>query len=455
MKLPIEKHIFELLKHYDCVIITGFGGFILNPRSAYLNDITHQIHPPSKEISFNKNLCKNDGLLANYLTTEEDISYDEACIEIMRFSRKAKLKLQNKNSIFFENIGTLQSNHNGHIEFFADDSFNFNQESYGLRSVQLSKINNVQSESRPDVMSAAAAIILLICISIFSLSNNWGNMLLFNLSPLEKNSYTPRTFSNNDSLGHESPGIYNVQVSKVDPDLYKINGTNYHIVTKKCLKEGFGRDVQIKIWRDHKDKLKRELCFLNVEETEYSDCYRIVNVYNEMSSGSNKIMVMLKNGRMKEAVFVFEETHIDPYVIANSSPDKELNSNDEDSLSFKDIPNRFMTAIKSISEPAESNDIKLNNRENPVIEEQVVEKLEREIKNIYIIVGSFSDEKNAQALTKQLKKRGFKNAEIIGKNERGLTRVSVSSFYTQEEAEIELINIKAKLSSAWVLNSNE
>ena len=174
-----------------------------------------------------------------------------------------------------------------------------------------------------------------------------------------------------------------------------------------------------------------------------------------MSSGSNKIMVMLKNGRMKEAVFVFEETHIDPYVIANSSPDKELNSNDEDSLSFKDIPNRFMTAIKSISEPAESNDIKLNNRENPVIEEQVVEKLEREIKNIYIIVGSFSDEKNAQALTKQLKKRGFKNAEIIGKNERGLTRVSVSSFYTQEEAEIELINIKAKLSSAWVLNSNE
>jgi len=213
--------------------------------------------------------------------------------------------------------------------------------------------------------------------------------------------------------------------------------------------------VQIKIWRDHKDKLKRELCFLNVEETEYSDCYRIVNVYNEMSSGSNKIMVMLKNGRMKEAIFVFEETHIDPYVIANSSPDKELNDNDEDSLSFKDIPNRFMNAIKSISEPTESNDIKLNNRENQIIEKQIVEKSDKEIKSVHIIVGSFSDEKNAEALTKQLKKRGFKSAEIIGKNERGLTRVSVSSFYTQEEAEIELINIKTKLSSAWVLNSND
>ena len=41
-----------------------------------------------------------------------------------------------------------------------------------------------------------------------------------------------------------------MQVSKVDPDLYKINGTNYHIATKRCFKEGFARDVQIKIWID-------------------------------------------------------------------------------------------------------------------------------------------------------------------------------------------------------------
>ena len=85
MKLPIEKHIFELLKHHDCVIITGLGGFILNYRNAYINKITNQIHPPSKEVSFNKNLCKNDGLLANHLTSVENLSYDEACLEIMRF----------------------------------------------------------------------------------------------------------------------------------------------------------------------------------------------------------------------------------------------------------------------------------------------------------------------------------------------------------------------------------
>ena len=54
-------------------------------------------------------------------------------------------------------------------------------------------------------------------------------------------------------------------------------------------------------------------------------------------------------------------------------------------------------------------------------------------------------------IIKQLKKRGFQKARILGQNERGLTRVAVASFYTQEEADKELIDIRLKLSSAWVL----
>ena len=35
-----------------------------------------------------------------------------------------------------------------------------------------------------------------------------------------------------------------------------------------------------------------------------------------MTSNSKKIMVLMKNGRMKEALLVLEESYIDPYVIA-------------------------------------------------------------------------------------------------------------------------------------------
>ena len=314
MNLSIEKHVFELLKYHDCIIITGFGGFILNHRNAYINQVNHKIYPPSKKIGFNKNLRENDGLLANYLSQAENISYDEACIEILKFSRKANLKLEKGSSIVFENIGKISYDSNNSIVFKPTGIFNFDAQSYGMKEFQINKQEKKEIKFKQNNLSIAAAIILLLCISIVSLTTkDLKQVLAFNLSPLKTNNYTPRTPAVDiDSLGKETPGIYNVQVSKVDPDLYKINGTNYHISTKRCFKEGFARDVQIKIWIDEKERVRREVCFLNASETEYDDCYRITDVYNEITSNSKKIMVLMKNGKMKEALLVLEETYIDP-----------------------------------------------------------------------------------------------------------------------------------------------
>ena len=454
MKLSIQKHVFELLKHHDCVIITGLGGFILNYRPAYINEITNKIHPPSKSISFNKNLSNNDGLLANYISSTEDISYDEACLEIMKFSRKAKLKLEKGETILFENIGELNQNTDKNIEFTINTLFNFNTNSYGLVSFQIAEIKTANPMKK--FISAAAVIILLLSISIFSLlENSTDNMLAFNLSPINNNNYSPRQAPIiKDSLGKETPGVYNVYVSQVDFDLYKINGTNYHIATKKCFKLGFGRDVQIKIWKDQKDRIQRQVCFLNVSETEYDDCYKITNVYNEMTSQSEKVMVLTRRGKMKEAILVLEETYIDPYVIANSIPEDNIaqQNNTQDSLSIKNIGNRFMDAIQTLGTPPENKEhIKPKNID--VKNVTISNETNAVRKSVYIVVGSFSDEKNAKALSKQLYNRGFNNAKIIGQNENGLIRVAVDSFYTEEEAHLVLENIKKQLSSAWVLNT--
>jgi|TARA_Y100000994_G_scaffold249361_1_gene260607 hypothetical protein len=451
MKTSIERHIFELLKYYDCVIITGLGGFILNYRGSYFNQITQKIYPPTKSIAFNQNLIQNDGLLANYIQDLEKISYDEACIEILKFVRKTKLNLQKGNSIVFENIGEIYYNENSKIQFQPIDSFNFNSHSYGLDSFKLNKTKKINSKDNNSRLSAAA-IILLICISIISLNqNNFENILTFNLNPIKTNHYNPRTtVADIDSLGKETPGIYNVQVSKVDPDLYKINGTNYHIATKRCFKEGFARDVQIKIWIDEKNRTQRQVCFLNPAETEYDDCFKIITVYNEMKSKSNKIMVLMKNGKMKEGLLVLEETYIDPYVIVNSIPEEETDNN-SDSLLVKDIPERFINAIQNLSNPEKNIDkpIKIT-----ITNSDTESELTLKTKNIHIIAGSFSEEKNAKALAKQMINRGFKNASIVGKNKNGLIRVAIESFYTEEEAQIKLIDVKSKVASAWILNDN-
>ena len=450
MRIPIEKHIFELLKYNDCVIITGFGGFILHHRNAYLNKITQTIHPPSKRIGFNKNLCNNDGVLARYLSKNEDITYDEACLEILKFSRKSNLKLKNNKAIFFDNIGEISKNKEGGISFKVNTIFNFNSDSYGLKEFHVSPKSSSATKTNQKIMPVAAAVILLICISIFSLSkNNFQDLLAFNLSPLSTNNYSPRNLAlQNDSLGKETPGIYNVQVSKVDPDLYKINGTNYHITTKRCFKEGFGRDVQIKIWIDEKDRIQRQVCFLNAAQTEYNDCFKIINVYNELSSNSNKIIVLMKNGKMKEALLVLEESYIDPYVIANTIPEEEVTN---DSLMVKDIPNRFINAIQTIASPERKETAKIEKNKEIKLNTHTPSRTQ----SFHIVVGSFSSKKNAEALAKQMKNRGYENAGIIGQNLNGLIRVAISSFYTEEEAQEALIDVQKRLNSGWILNSEK
>ncbi len=440
MKKTFSYYIFSLLKHNDCVIITGFGGFILNEKSAFYNELTKTAHPPSKVISFNQRLTQNDGLLANYIAKCENISYNEACVEILKYSRKIKLKLSRNKSISLPNIGDFYLNEFEKIEFKANNEFNFNKDSFGLRTFQINKIKR-KSNKKLNKYAAAAVILVCIGLSFFSLNNNISDEIhLFNLNPVTKKFYHPRFESNLKELGKETPGIYNVQVSQVDFDLYKINGTNYHLSTKKCFKLGFGRDVQIKIWLDEKDRVQRQLCFLNVSETEYDDCYKVLKVYNQIVSKSDKIVVLTKRGKMREVDLVLEESYIDPYVIANSSQDIE---EEEEIINFNDnIGKRFVDAIQSVSSP---NKVKINEPETLITKNN---------RNVFIIVGSFSELNNAHALSKQLKNRGFPNTKVIEKSLNGLFRVSVDDFYTEDEAKIAVEQIKKQISSAWILNEN-
>ena len=54
-----------------------------------------------------------------------------------------------------------------------------------------------------------------------------------------------------------------------------------------------------------------------------------------------------------------------------------------------------------------------------------------------------------------MKNRGFKNARIIGQNVNGLIRVSVSSFYTEEDAKEALKDVQKRLNSGWILKSEK
>lgn len=73
-------------------------------------------------------------------------------------------------------------------------------------------------------------------------------------------------------------------------------------------------------------------------------------------------------------------------------------------------------------------------------------------KKFFIIAGSFPTEQKAKEAVAGLRKSGFPDAEVVGKNETGNYRIAYKGYTSNEEALKDLIKIKqSENSSAWIL----
>ena len=99
MKKPLEHYISDLLYIEDCIIIPDFGGFIVNDKSATINDKSGEITPPSKTILFNSQLVNNDGILINHIAKEENISHKECLANVLSILNSFGMHSVNYNTI--------------------------------------------------------------------------------------------------------------------------------------------------------------------------------------------------------------------------------------------------------------------------------------------------------------------------------------------------------------------
>ncbi len=131
----IDIHISNLLYDHDCVIIPELGGFVANYSSAKVHPAQHSFLPPSKNIVFNKNLKNNDGLLANQISTAENINYSSALQHISAFVNDSNLQLKKGEKVKISEVGTLFLDVEKNIQFEADTT-NFLLEAFGLSQFQ-------------------------------------------------------------------------------------------------------------------------------------------------------------------------------------------------------------------------------------------------------------------------------------------------------------------------------
>lgn len=136
--MDITPFIRELLFSHDCVIVPGFGGFIGNYAPARIDNATSTFYPPVKQISFNRNLNSNDGLLAGRISGHSGITFNEAVGIIEEFTGSVRKRIENGEKVIFDNIGAFTRNHEGSIQFEPDRNVNYLPGSYGLESFQFS-----------------------------------------------------------------------------------------------------------------------------------------------------------------------------------------------------------------------------------------------------------------------------------------------------------------------------
>lgn len=146
--MKLEQYISELLYKYDCVIVPGLGGFVANYKSATIQPIQNTFSPPSKSISFNKNLTNNDGLLANLVAQKENINFNVATKNIEESVLLIQQDLKLKKRILLKDVGTLVLDNESRIQFDPANTVNYLLGSYGLSVFQKQPIKRATIEEK-------------------------------------------------------------------------------------------------------------------------------------------------------------------------------------------------------------------------------------------------------------------------------------------------------------------
>ncbi|RDY59874.1 SPOR domain-containing protein [Flagellimonas nanhaiensis] len=130
--MRIDFYIEKLLYDYNCVVVPGFGAFLAHGKSAEIDTVTNTLIPPSKTISFNAQLSKNDGLLVSHIAKEKNLAYEELLSEVEQVSETWKKRMWDGESIELFNIGKLWKNKENKIQFQPENKVNYLTSSFGL-----------------------------------------------------------------------------------------------------------------------------------------------------------------------------------------------------------------------------------------------------------------------------------------------------------------------------------
>jgi len=390
--MSIEQFIIDLLKQHNCVVVPNFGGFIANYQPAIIDEISKTITPPSKQLIFNSNLLKNDGLLANYIADKKAITYPESLIEIENKANEWKAALNESKRLAFGEIGFLYEQ-DGAIVFEQNRDTNLWLKAYGLSSIQFVAAKAVVKERKEEV-------------SIPVHEKNQST----DIKPVVKIG-KPETPEIELSQSEKIVEVQNEEDSKIIPLVEE---------KKSRRKWGYLAAACAIPFLFYTYWIPMETNFLETGNIQLSD-------FNPFSSEKSMPKYESRTQELENEVVVESETISEK--IAMLSGEVDVYSYEFGESTY--IPVKVDTPI---SQEQENTEINLSTAMNAPIQ---------------LITGCFSVENNANNLVAELKSMGYQ-AYVLDKN-KGLYRVAVKGFMDMKTAKVAKADLKSKNYSSWIL----
>lgn len=157
--LTVEQLIGDLLLQHNCVIVPSFGGFVAQRTSARIDSAKGVIIPPKKSVLFNKQLINNDGLLIAALSQANSIPYSEAAEEVQAHINEWEARLQMGGRITIDRVGNLFYDQERNLCFEQDRFYNLLLESFGLSSVHFVSVADAEAkESHQAILHVVKAV---------------------------------------------------------------------------------------------------------------------------------------------------------------------------------------------------------------------------------------------------------------------------------------------------------
>lgn len=163
-----------LLFEHDCVVIPGFGGFLLQRQSAQLRN--GALLPPRTVVGFNRQLTHDDGLFVSVYARQYALTYQQAKTEVARKVKQMQQCLCDSGHLSLGRLGGMYLS--GDILSFSPATASFLPQNLGLTTLY-PKQRNVEPfvtiRLHRQTLHYAAACALGFCLLVFSPKSGDGN----------------------------------------------------------------------------------------------------------------------------------------------------------------------------------------------------------------------------------------------------------------------------------------